>query len=101
MPELWTPGLQLAPLDELVARLHRQIQQFGDEVVVEVQLHDGQRFTLESLTAEPGFGLVTLRPHPEPGDNRCEVIIPIGSIVRITLRPPEEKPGFGFSLPAE
>ena len=93
--------MQLAPLDELVARLHRQIEQFGDEVVVEVQLHDGQRYTLESLTAEPGFGLVTLRPHPEPGDERCQVIVPLGSIVRITLRQPEEKPGFGFVLQAE
>ncbi len=71
------------------------------EVDAQPRLSRDEHRLLESLTAEPGFGLVTLRPHPEPGDNRCEVIIPIGSIVRITLRPPEEKPGFGFSLPAE
>ena len=102
MTGLWTPGLQVAPLDELVERLHRQIRAFGDESVVEVELHDGIRYALESLTAEPGFGFVTLRPHPEPGDPSFEVIVPIGSITRITLRAPEQaRPGFGFSLPAE
>ena len=100
MPELWTPGMQSAPLDELLERLHRQIRAFGEEAVVEVELHEGARYTLESVSPEPGVGFVTLRPHPEPGDGRSEVIVPLGSIVRITLRPPEEKPGFGFSLPA-
>jgi len=94
--------MQIAPLDELVDRLHRQIRAFGDDVAVEIELHDGPRYALESVTAEPGFGFVTLRPHPEPGDAPFEVIVPVGSIVRITLRRPEEaRPGFGFSLPAE
>ena len=94
--------MQVAPVDELVERLHRQIRAFGDDVAVEVELHDGAHYTLESLTAEPGFGFVTLRPHPEPGDPPFEVIVPLGSIVRITLRTPEQAPpGFGFSLPAE
>ena len=102
MPELWTPGMQVAPLDELVDRLHRQIRAFGDDIAVEIELHDGARYELESVTAEPGFGFVTLRPHPEPGDPPFEVIVPVGSITRITLSPPEAKrPGFGFSLPAE
>jgi hypothetical protein len=101
MPELWTPGIQTAPpVDELLERLHRRIKEFGEEAVVEIELHDGARYTLESLVAEPGYGFVTLRPHPGPGETRSEVIVPLGSIVRITLRPPEEKPGFGFSLPA-
>jgi hypothetical protein len=100
MPEVWTPSLQLAPLDELVERLHRQIREFGEDVVVDVELHDGVRYTLESLTAEPGFGFVTLRPHPEPGDEPSAVIVPMGSIMRITLRHRgEEPPGFGFSVP--
>ena len=94
--------MQVAPVDDLVDRLHRQIREFGDDVAVEVELHDGARYTLESLTAEPGFGFVTLRPHPEPGDPAFEVVVPLGSIVRITLRPREEaRHGFGFSLPAE
>jgi hypothetical protein len=101
MPELWTPGVPSAPLDELLDRLHRQIKAFGDEAVVDVELHDGARFTLESIAPEPGLGFVTLRPHPEPGDDRSEVIVPLGSIVRITLRPPEQRPGFGFSLPPD
>jgi hypothetical protein len=99
MPELWTPGVHSAPLEELLERLHRQIEAFGDQTVVDVELHDGARYTLESLGAEPGFGFVTLRPHPEAGEARSEVIVPLGSIMRITLRPPEQKPGFGFSLP--
>jgi len=75
---------------------------FSDKVAVEIELHDGVSYTLESLTAEPGFGFVTLRPHPEPGDPPFEVIVPLGSIVRITLRTPEQAlPGFGFSVPAE
>jgi hypothetical protein len=94
--------MQVAPVDELVERLIRRIRAFGDNVLVEVELHDGQRYTLESLAAEPGYGFVTLRPHPEPGDAPSEVIVPLASIVRITLSPPEAKrPGFGFSLPAE
>ena len=102
MPELWTPGMQVAPLDELVDRLVRQIRSFGDDVLVEVELHDGARYTLESIAPEPGLGLITLRPHPEPGDAPYEVIVPLGSITRITLSPPEAKrPGFGFSLPAD
>jgi hypothetical protein len=102
MPELWTPGMQLAPIDELVERLLRRIRAFGDDVLVEVELHDGVRYALESIAPEPGFGLVTLRPHPEPGDPPFEVIVPLGSIVRITLSQPEgKKPGFGFSLPQE
>jgi hypothetical protein len=100
MPELWTPGLPTPPLDELLERLHRQIEAFGKDTVVEVELHDGARFTLESLAPEPGYGFVTLRPHPEPGETRSEVIVPLGSVMRITLRPPEQKPGFGFSLPS-
>jgi hypothetical protein len=94
--------MQTAPLDELVERLHRQIRAFGEDVAVEIELHDGVRYQLESVTAEPGLGFVTLRPHPEPGDPPFEVIVPLGSIVRITLRTREQaRPGFGFSLPAE
>ena len=100
MPELWIPGLPTPPLDELLERLHRQIEAFGKDTVVDVELHDGARFTLESLSPEPGFGFVTLRPHPEAGELRSEVIVPVGSLTRITLRPPEEKPGLGFRLPA-
>ena len=99
MPEFWTPGVPMPPLDELLDRLHRQIEAFGKDTVVEAELHDGARFTLESLAPEPGFGFVTLRPHPDPGDPRTEVIVPLGSVIRITLRTPEEKPGLGFRLP--
>ena len=55
MTGLWTPGLQVAPLDELVERLHRQIRAFGDASVVEVELHDGIRYALDRLL-RPGQG---------------------------------------------
>ena len=94
--------MQVAPLDELIERLHRQIREFGETIVVEVELHDGLRYQLESITAEPGFGFVTLRPHPPPGETPTAVIVPLGSIVRITLQPHADEPHvFGFSLPSE
>ena len=93
--------MEVAPVDELVERLLRQIRGFGEDASVEIELHDGARYLLESLAPEPGFGFVTLRPHPDPGDPPFEVIVPLASITRITLRRPEQRPGFGFSLPAE
>ncbi len=67
MSELWLPGVQ-APQDELVSRIHRQIERFAAEAgieraFVEVELADGARFPLDAMSAEPGFGFVTLRPH--------------------------------------
>ena len=67
MPELWVPGFA-GPLDDLVDRIHRRIEQFAEEAgverpSVEVELADGARYDVEALTAEPGYGFVTIRPH--------------------------------------
>jgi hypothetical protein len=110
MTDLWVPGVK-APQDELVARIHRQIERFAADAGVErasvlVELADGSRFPLDSISAEPGFGFFTLRPHPNPEDEYeeqpAELIVPVGSIRRIELdRVDEERARFGFSLPEE
>ena len=103
MADLWVPGFA-GPLDDLIERVHRRIEQFAREAgveraFVEVVLADGSSYSVESLTAEPGYGFVTLRPHAEEGVPD-EVIVPIGSIRRLELsRAVEERGRLGFSLP--
>jgi hypothetical protein len=103
--ELWVPGFA-GPLDDLIERIHRRIEQFAaeakvDRACVEVELADGVRYTVESLAAEPGYGFVTLRPHPSGNGVPDEVIVPIGSIKRVELRKAVEERGrLGFSLPS-
>ena len=104
-PELWVPGFA-GPLDDLIDRIHRRIEQFAGEAdverpSVEVELVDGVRYGVESLSPEPGYGFVTIRPHPGE-DVPAEVIVPIGSIRRLELRkaPEERLASFGFNLPA-
>jgi hypothetical protein len=96
------------PQDEFVQRLHASIRRFAadegvDEAAVQVELADGARFALHSITAEPGFGFVTIRPHPEDREDMPgELIVPVGSIKRIELdRAEEQRAALGFSLPAE
>ena len=104
MPELWVPGYA-GPLDDLVERIHRQIERFAAEAkvehaLVEIELMDGSRYAVESLSAEPGYGFVTLRPHPDD-DVPDEVIVPVGSIRRLELSAaPETRGRVGFSLPS-
>ncbi len=91
------------PLEELVERVHRQIEQFAadyGDAAVEVELVDGSRFELESLSPEPGFGFLTLTPHGEEVEPRREVV-PVGAIKRISIGRVEHAASpFGFSLPA-
>jgi hypothetical protein len=104
MAELWVPGYA-GPLDDLVERIHRRIEQFAEErgveqAFVEVELADGARYAVESLAAEPGYGFVTIRPHAAE-DVPAEVIVPIGSIKRIELSGiAEERARLGFSVPS-
>ena len=101
MPELWIPGAA-GPLDQLVERLHRRIAEFAQkhglaEALVEVELSDGALIPVASISAEPGFGFVTLCPH---GEEPQELVVPIGSIKQIVLGAPEPaRSRFGFSLP--
>jgi hypothetical protein len=105
MPDLWVPGAAPASLDDFVTRVHRQIERYttthtAEQTVVEVELADGERLRLESLSPEPGYGFLTLAVHP--GDERepRQVIVPIVSIRRISLGPAEaDRAHFGFSLP--
>ena len=112
-PDLWVPGAGGPSLDDLVSRILRTIESYAQrhDVArphVEVTLHDGTRFALHSLRPEPGFGLVTLCPFPEGEEARGEepppeeLIVPIGSIVRIRLaEQPEDEGRFGFSVPEQ
>ncbi|HZO61617.1 MAG TPA: hypothetical protein VFB35_01405 [Gaiellaceae bacterium] len=103
MPDLWVPGFA-GPLDDLVDRIHRRIEEFAqehgvDQAYVEVELADGSRYAVEALTADPGYGFVTLRPYG--GDDvPGEMIVAIGSIRRIELSSMADRPGrLGFSPP--
>ena len=103
MPELWTPGMA-GPLDQLVERIHRRVEAFQEshgtaDVGVEIELHDGSVHRLATLSAEPGFGFVTLCPHADEVEAE-ELIIPLGSVVRIRIGPVEPEQRLGFSVPA-
>ena len=103
MPELWIPGMA-GPLDELVARIHRRIASFAaehelEQAQVEAELHDGALLRLSTISAEPGYGFITLVPHPEDGEPQ-ELIVPLGAIRRLTLSRAEPESPIGFSLPA-
>ena len=119
MPEFWVPGPAGPSLEDFVQRIHRQIERFAsrrgwERAVVEVELQDGSRFALHSISPEPGYGYVTLCPYPEEGGRPWprggeiaplppeEVIVPVGAIVRITLGDSagEHRSRLGFSLPA-
>jgi hypothetical protein len=102
VPDLWTPGVD-GPLDELVSRIHRRIDQFarehGVEAMVEVELADGSLHRLKSISAEPGFGFVTLCPHTETEPQ--VLIVPLGSIRQLTITQAEAERRVGFSLPTD
>jgi hypothetical protein len=100
MPDLWVPGSG-ENVEVFVTRLHQQIERFAaaqqdNAAQVEIELPNQAVLPLESILAEPGYGFVTLRPH---GLNE-ELIIPVGSIARITIGPQRQHPPFGFSGPA-
>jgi hypothetical protein len=105
MPDLWVPGFA-GPLDDLVERIHRRIAQIAKEAdveqaFVEIELTDGARYTVESLSADPGYGFVTIRPHPTE-DAPAEVILPVGAIRRIEIsRAAEQRAQLGFSVPSK
>ena len=103
MPELWTPGMA-APLEEFVARVVRRIEEFRTEhgleqAGVSVELADGSLHRLVSLSAEPGFGFVTLCPHCEAGEPE-ELIVPLGAIREIRIGAADDEQRLGFAPPA-
>jgi hypothetical protein len=104
VPDLWIPGTT-GPLNDLVSRIHRRIESFANEhgleqAMVEVELTDGALLRLASISAEPGYGFLTLVPHSEDGEPR-ELIVPIGSVRQLTLSRAEPASPIGFALPSE
>ena len=104
MPELWTPGMA-GPLEELVSRIERRIESFRiahgfERAGVSVELTDGSLHRLASLSAEPGFGFVTLCPHCADGEPE-ELIVPLGAIREIRIGTVEEELRFGYAPPSD
>jgi hypothetical protein len=103
-PDLWVPGAAEPSLDDFVARIHRQIERYtsshaAERSHVEVELGDGERLTLQSLSSEPGYGFLTLTVQ---GDEEAEqLIVPVGAIRKITLGPADEQRKPGFALPTK
>ena len=92
------PGAAAPSLDSFVARIHRLIEEHtathgAAQEHVEVELAGGERLSVTSLSSEPGFGFITLAVEGE------QVIVPVGSIRRITLGPADEDHQPGFALP--
>jgi hypothetical protein len=99
---LWTPG-SAGPQDELVRRIHGQIEAFQakhafESVGVTIELFDGSLHRLARLDPEPGFGFVTFCPVPD-GDGPEEIIVPVGAIREIRMSRAEPEQSLGFSLP--
>jgi hypothetical protein len=104
MAELWTPGVA-GPHEELMQRIHRRIGSFQgqhglDQVSVSVELADGALHRLASISAEPGYGFVTLCPHCESGEPE-ELIVPLASVREIRLGRVEPEHPFGFAVEVE
>ncbi len=102
---MWLPGAAEPSLDDFVARLLRQIERYtashsAERSHVEVELGDGERLTLQSLSAEPGYGFVTLTVHSDDHEGD-QLIVPVGAIRRITLGPADEDRRPGFALPPD
>jgi hypothetical protein len=105
MSEVWLPGGAL-DIDDFVRRIHQQIARFAEahgleQAMAEVELRDGSRHVLDTISPEPGYGFVTLRPHATDGDERQELIVPLASVAQIRISPAEKEPQFGFALPEQ
>jgi hypothetical protein len=99
--QIWTPGAA-GPLDDLVGRLRRMVEEFGKEheleqVEVRVELADGSQHVLESVEPEPGFGFLSFVPHRETGDEPRRLVVPIGTVRLIEISAPDATRAFGFN----
>jgi hypothetical protein len=102
-PDFWVPGSAEPSLDAFVSRVLAQIERYtathsAERTHVEVELADGERAGLRSLSSEPGYGFLTLSVHSGDGDPE-ELIVPVGSIRRISLAPADDVHRPGFALP--
>ena len=99
--QIWTPGAA-GPLDDLVSRMRRMVEEFAKEheleqVEVRVELADGSRHVLESVEPEPGFGFLSFVPHRDAGDEPRRLIVPIGTVRLIEISAPDAARAFGFN----
>jgi len=103
-PDFWVPGAAEPSLDDFVARVQRAIERYttthaAERTHVQVELGDGHRLTLRSLSGEPGYGFLTLAVHPDEEDDPELYIVPVGAIRRFALGPADETRRPGFALP--
>jgi hypothetical protein len=99
---VWTPGTS-GPLDELVVRIRTLVESFArahelEQAEVRVELVDGRELLVSSISAEPGFGFLSLVPHVEAAEEPRQVIVPVGAIRLVEISPPDPKRPFGFAL---
>ena len=104
-PDLWVPGAAEPSLDDFVDRIHRQIERYtsthtAERSSVEVELGDGERLLVLSLSGDPGYGFLTLVVQGPDGGAE-ELIVPVGAIRRIALGPADEERRPGFALPTK
>ena len=103
MAGIWLPGTT-GPVDDLINRIQRRVSAFAEahgveRASVEVELMDGALLVLESLHPEPGYGFLTLVPHPDEGEEAYELIVTVGAIRQIAIKPPEPARGrLGFNV---
>ena len=103
MTNIWIPGAA-GPVDDLLQRIQRRVARFAEahgieRPTVEVELIDGALLVLETMSPEPGYGFLTLVPHPdEEGGPPYELVVPVGAIRQLAIRVPEPAHGrFGFA----
>jgi hypothetical protein len=97
---LWTPGAA-GPLDEFIARVTRIVGVFAaehglEQAEVRIELADGSRYTVATMTPEPGFGFLSFTPHDDDGREPRRVIVPIGVVRSIEVSMPDPERPFGF-----
>ena len=103
--DFWVPGAAQPSLTDFVEKVHRQIERYteahtAERTHVEVELGDGERLALVSLSGEPGYGFLTLSVYAADGEAE-DHIVPIGASRRIALGPADESRRPGFALPKE
>ena len=69
-----------------------------EQAEVRVELVDGRELLVSSLSAEPGFGFLTLVPHADEDEQPRQVIVPIGAVKLIEISPPDPERPLGFSV---
>jgi hypothetical protein len=78
------------------------VEQFAEEhgiaqARVCLELVDGSRHTLASISSDPGFGFLSFVPHEAEGEPPRRVIVPIGAVKIVEVCPPDDEQPFGFA----